>query len=61
VFHARNAAHRMTGTALERIADAIGIEAYQDDISPQVEHLRAAGIDATAPRTLHAPPPLSWS
>jgi hypothetical protein len=51
----------MTGTALERIADAMGIEAYQNDLAPQVEHLRAAGIDATAPRTQHAPPPLSWT
>lgn len=61
VFHARNIAHQMTGRSLEQVADDIGIDVYAQQIEPAVEHVRAAGIDITAPGTSATPPPISWA
>ena len=56
VFHARNAAHQMTGHALDGIADSLVGKQYAQQIGPELEHPRSAGVDIT-PQTEHAPPP----
>ena len=61
VFHARNATHWSTGKALEHVADGLGLDAYQDDIEPVIEHARAAGLDTSAPHSSMPPPPISWA
>lgn len=51
VFHARGAAHQLTGTMLERTADDIGRADYAGQVGPAIERLRSTGVDITAPGT----------
>jgi hypothetical protein len=61
IFHARNAVHWSTGNALESVADGLGLDDYQGQIEPVIEHARAAGLDVSAPRSSMPPPPISWA
>jgi hypothetical protein len=61
VFHARNATHWSTGQVMTRIADDLGLTEYQEQVEPAIEHVRAAGLDTSAPRTSATPPPISWA
>ena len=61
VFHARAAAHFVTGQALERIADDIGIDRYADGIQPLVDQTVQVGMPVSAPRSQLDPPPISWA
>ncbi len=62
MFHARNATHWTTGRVMTAIATDLGTSDYQAQVEPAIEHVRAAGLDTTAPRTSTPnPPPISWA